>query len=688
MTEAPSPDRRTERRVLLGLLLLAFLLKVPALGLPMWNRDDWGGLEAGHRLLIGGWHALRPMLTGEHGPRADRPVPALWWALGLKLFGGWTGGFYAMSLAVHLVGGAALFALLRRLLRSTLGAAVGCSVYLFNHRTGQGAEFLGAIDGDLATSLLLVCLAMWGRARRSWRWSAAVGLTALVACSAKTTAIALPGVLLLLDAIETDREAWRPAALARRWIPVALALAIASVRVIGSVGRMNADAGRGGPRGGDGGIDAILVPFFESALLPTWSWYRDPEWNLADPLRWLLLLGVAGLAVRARSVRWRPLLGGLGASALLLVIPYLFLVSRGMGVIEGRHMLMPSIGVSIAAGAVAASRPLDDRIGRGLSVGFVALSALLYLVAGTPALTHHERTASPALIDALSELEPGGPVHVGLATLDPGTLAALDGEVLSSLVGGLDRRPGVHALGAGLEVRGQRVESFDPSRATGERWLVEEVRRSGRTTRTRFVAVDPSSLPPRAAGLPWAWDLNRPGHSWSVDYPWGTEEDDLEDEEDEDDRLVSSLLPPTWWVEPPGRRALVRRSRRHAMTSAAMALSPPLEIDAAGICEIRVHRQLQPGGRMPPPQELEGRLRGGCHGLVAWSTEADFSGEQIGIGWMTGCDGRDGGDVLRARLDQVPSWRSAGTVRRLAVLPADQAGRATLHRVELIPCER
>lgn len=683
MTEVPSPDRRTARRVLLGLLLLTFALKAPAMGLPLYNQDDWGGLEAGHRLLTGGWDALRPMLTGETGPRGDRPVPTIWWAVGAKLFGAWGGGFYAMALAVHLLGGWALFVLLRRLLDSTLGAAVGCAVYLFNSRTGQGAEFLGAIDGDLAAAGVLACLALWGRARESWGWSVAVGLIALVACSTKTTALALPGVLLLLDAYETKREDRRPLAIARRWLPVAVAAAIASVRVLGSMAQMSGGRRGGGGEAGDG-LGAILGPFVDFAMLPTWSWYRDVEWNIGDPLRWLLLLVVAGLALRARSLRWRPALLGLGVIGMLLVIPYLFLVARGMGQVEGRHILLPSIGLAITAGAVAASLPERSRAALVGGVGFIVLSVALYAAGGTRQLMHHERSAAPALVDALraAHAEGGGFVHIGLMTLDAGTLGALDSQVLEALVPGLSRRPAVGAVGSGLEVRGGRAYPFALGRvggASGHRLLVEEVRRVGRRTSTRFVEVDPAELPPTTAGRGRSWDLTDRNHGWSIAWPWGGGGDD--------DERRGGGAPLSWWVEPSGRRGMVRRDGRSGIASPAMAVSPPVQVEAAGICGIEVERTLEGNGRIPPPQRLEGALLGGCHGLVAWSMDDRFADEQVRIAWMTGCEGGGPGDVLRGRLDQVPAWRAAGTVRRLAIVPAAQPGRVTVRRVELIPCE-
>lgn len=667
------PDLRHPLALPAALLGAALLLKAPALGLPLYNLDDWGGVRDGIALLEQGPGHARRLVSGELGPRGARPVPAGVWAAAWSLFGGWGGGYYAVDLLVHLVGAGALFALLRRLVGST-GAAAGTALWIFNGRLHQGAGYLGALDDDLAAAGTLLALALWPRARRGLPAAIGVALLSLLALGAKPTAFVIGPVLLALDVLE--RADLAPRALLRRYGPLGLAYGLYAVHLRGLL----AFPGTGGGLHG-GAIPGMAALVAEAVLAPLSGRVPGFEPRLLELLGWSVLASAALLG--RRRVAWGALLVGLAWAAVAALPALVYLVSGDQGELEPRHAQPSALGLALVVAALA--RP-EGRWGRAAVGAWVGMLALGYGLFETPVLLRSERTSAPALVQAL-RAHPDTELHVGLARLDHGVQGLMDLQGPARLVPGL-RQPHLFLLG------GERRTTEGPADAAPFRLgdggpdgvlLVEQLPAPGEAPRTRFRAID-GPLPARHRGVAprLRWSFPADGDGWAAGP--------LE-------LLAPSAgLPPT-----PARAGFVLPSPRdphrgaygllHAMTrppySAAHALrSPPLGLVPAAYCAVVLERSLRLApDRRPPATPLDEALHpGGCGAAMLWTGGADFGEERSGIVHLQGCTGR-GRERLVGRLDNSPAWRAAGSVQRLALLPARRAGEVTVHAVELQPCE-
>ncbi len=691
-----------------GLLILCFLLKVPSLGLPLFNMDDWGGLRDGLTMLYAGPDILTQILLGEMGPRGARPVPSAVWAFGWLVFGGWDGGYYLLDLLIHLAGGAALFALLARW-TGPIGASVGCAIYLFDARVHQ-VGYLGALDDNLVTTLCLLTLALWPRARQSGRWAALCGLLVLLALLTKSTAVVLPVALMGLDLVDQGRGAWADrAALLRRYGAVAVAGFLFAVHLWGLLSHPEMARGRALPLLAQ--IREIGSAVGTNVFLPVASRAPQEFASVVDVVRWFALFPAVFVAMRLRGPS-RPLLAfGVFWALAAAWLPMRFLLAFGNGRVEDRHTLMPAVGICVVLAALLAGR--RHATSRILSVGaavFVVGSALGFAMWDTPILAAWDRSAAPALREtlreAVEELPEGADIHLGLARLEHGTLGMLDFWILSRLVPGLVREPRLFLLGADVEAgdfEGPQPRITSPFSlddhvewGEGEALVVEEVRLEEGGATSAFRLVRREDLRDTVAGAPpRSWTFPGDAERWEVrrvELALPDEGSDPADIEDEDlmgplpilvdERGLTLRGPPD---DRAGSAGIVHAMTRPSWATPPAMVSPELDIDGAAYCGLEVEQAsvAAPGGIPPRPRRGD-YLSPGCGGALFFSAGGDFLDETVGLAHLPHrCGG--GPQRLSARLDNVPAWRN-GRIRRLAYVPAREYADVTVRSVVLVPC--
>lgn len=697
----------TARRGLLlgaGLLVLCFVLKSPSLGLPLFNMDDWGGLRDGLTLLYAGPEIVSDILLGRMGPRGARPIPSALWSLGWLLFGGWDGGYYLLDLLVHIAGGAALFSLLLRW-TGPAGAAVGCAVYAFDGRVHQ-VGYLGALDDNLVTTLCLVTLALWPRARTSAAWAGVCGGLVLFALLTKSTAVVLPVALVALDLVDGGRGAFADRRRAmQRYGAVVLAGLLFAVHLWGLLSHPEMARGRSLPLVAQ--FQLMGATLFTNISMPVMSRSMGGIAAILDVARWIPLGVAAALAWRAQRPRLGLLAFGVGWTLASAWLPMRFLLAFGNGRLEDRHTLMPAVGVAIVLAALVALRPTASRASALAVTAFVALSVASFGLWDTPILASWERTAAPALksglVDAVKELPEGADIHLGLVRMEHGTLGMLDFWILSRLVPGLMREPRLFLVGADVEAgdfegpQPKITPGFSLDQHVlwdeGEAVLVEEVR--GAEGRSGFRLVRRQDLMSLREGAELIrWSFPEDAGAWLAQV---LELSLADDEPDEEDDLEDQLAPRPARQGPGGLEIRVPRDDRmgsagivHAMSRPPWAtppalVSPDLDIEGREYCEIVVDQTVRAARGGQPPRPRRGDFLGpGCGAVVFFSESGAFDDEVAGIVHLPArCGG--GRQTLVGRLSNSPHWRES-TVRRVAVVAAREYADVVVHSIELRPC--
>lgn len=307
-----------------------------------------------------------------------------------SLWGGSPLGYRLHNLALYAACALLVLALLGRLGFGRLPAAAGALLFAV---APYHAESVAWISSRKDLLMLLFGLAAWrvhliGTASRAGA-IAGRALTALLLVAAllsKSGAAAFPALMLAAD-VALLRAGWRRSLLriAPCLLPAAAAAASAPL-LWGDVGLIArpADASALGRLG--------LVGWTAAHYLGTAAWPFDlsplyaeptlPEQRLGAALgAAALALAVAGVAVaRARGAPWRPWAAALAIFALGIA-PYLNAVPLYY-VVADRYLLLPSIGLSIAAAALA-ERALAARRAAVRRVGAGALTAALAVLGVT-----------------------------------------------------------------------------------------------------------------------------------------------------------------------------------------------------------------------------------------------------------------------------------------------------------------
>ena len=429
-----------------ALLAASLAVKWPALGGWFDSPDDWIGLDVAGSIARVDFFVWGDVITGDLGRRTGRPLPWLLWGWAWALFGASAWGYYLSNLLLQTAAGALLWVVLERHVGPTT-ALLGPALVLFNPLAGQAARFLSARDDELALVFALATVAAWPKARESKRAAVAVGVLFFAALASKPTAIVLAAMLPVLDVAELGRaEALRPSRAARAWLPLGVALLLASPMLW--LVMTSAYGPLSGP-GGAGAGNPVATPLLHGLLLPfgargapTWAW-------VADGARLAVVAVGIGVAIHGRRTSRPAVLFGLAWLALSLPLPWSSMArSQDLLFSDGRYLLMPMVGLAIAlAGAVG---PAEGRRSAIAVVAVVAvLSVALYGGVARSMLSHRGPGASlqAALQRASVESVPEGRLVVRADHLDRASRALLTSHGWSTFVPEANGRRPVVVLG-------------------------------------------------------------------------------------------------------------------------------------------------------------------------------------------------------------------------------------------------
>lgn len=308
---------------------------------------------------------FKPLTNAYH------PLTFLVWALGYRLWGATPFGYHLLGLVLHLTTAALVFRWVVGLEKSVLAAAVAALLFAVHPMRVESVAWVSDLKDLLAGLFFMATLLAFERSLREGQakwYPAALGLF-LMAVLSKSTAVALPAILVLADFLHR-RPQDRRSVLQK--LPFFAVAGLFAVVALVSRGRFEAFIGQElaqesypvsyrlflvGHR--------LVYYFLQRTVAPSRgmdSLYPEVVGGsyLSHSLAWggVLLLLLAGLAVSARFTRK----GVFGAGFFLVTLsPALATVSYGYT--ADRFSYVPAIGLSYLAGvgAVAVVRSVGSR---------------------------------------------------------------------------------------------------------------------------------------------------------------------------------------------------------------------------------------------------------------------------------------------------------------------------------------
>ena len=213
--------------VLGGILLLVAILYLPVLGFPFLVLDDQYGVATNPGIRDLSWRGLRFLFFEDQRDWRYFPLAYLSFALDYAWFGLTSGAVHRTNLLLHLANTALVFALLRTLSRDTLAAGVASLLFGIHPLQVESVAWVSSRKTVLFLFFyLLAVLAYVGHARaapgrrvRSLTLLAGSVLLFSLSMTAKPTAITLPAVLLLVDAVLAPAMPRGPFAFVWRQLP-------------------------------------------------------------------------------------------------------------------------------------------------------------------------------------------------------------------------------------------------------------------------------------------------------------------------------------------------------------------------------------------------------------------------------------------------------------------------------------
>lgn len=288
--------------------------------------------------------------------------------------------YHAGNVVLHAVCAWLAFLLLRRLLRSEAGALAGAALFAVHPLQAEVVCWVTGSKDLLAAALSLAALLLHLRFREHGGGRARGGAIALFALAvlAKPSAVAVPALAFLVDAVWMRRP-WREAAVALvPWAVIAAALFLVTkaqqpdrVLVFDVPWALRPAIA----------LDAlafylakVVAPF---GLVPDYG--RIPEKVLASGAAawtWLAPAAAAGLVLRfRRDRRWTVP----AAWFLLALAPVLGLIPfeyQNISTVADRYAYLALLGPALAAGAIVAARPRREVLAGAaalvLAAGFAA----------------------------------------------------------------------------------------------------------------------------------------------------------------------------------------------------------------------------------------------------------------------------------------------------------------------------
>ena len=324
-----------------------------------------------------GWNSLKWMATSvSHA--TFQPLGWLAWAALLKLFGPSPAAFHAANVAAHAACAAALFLVILELLRaggadeaaSRRGAAGAAALWAVHPGRAEAVSWATQLPDLLSALLALLALLAWLRRRPG----AGLALYAL-AVAARWKAVALPGVLLVLDRYPLRRREFGEK------VPYFLVAAGAAALN----GLVKTRIAGGGPSLAWSGSALLFQPWKLLRPLPATVYYA-----LGGPLGpglsaaggWLGALGATAAAAAVR--RRAPAALAAWASYVLLISPVLLDLSAERVHSTRVHYGYLPLAAFFALGAAAWTR-LEPSLGAQARRGAGALLAAALLGSGLAA---------------------------------------------------------------------------------------------------------------------------------------------------------------------------------------------------------------------------------------------------------------------------------------------------------------
>jgi tetratricopeptide (TPR) repeat protein len=226
----PAADERAGSVWLAGILTLVAGLYWPILGHPFLGLDDHFSVVDNPAIRDLSLRGIRFLFLEDQHDWRWFPLAYLSYAVDRALFGTAPAVFHRTNLALHLANTALVFALVRALLRDARAAAVASLLFGIHPLQVESVAWVSSRKTLLfLTFYLLSVLAYvrWAREAAARRARAPAWLAASVALfaasvAAKTTAVTLPGVLLLVDFALEPAPPRRPIAFALRRLAVKL----------------------------------------------------------------------------------------------------------------------------------------------------------------------------------------------------------------------------------------------------------------------------------------------------------------------------------------------------------------------------------------------------------------------------------------------------------------------------------
>lgn len=354
-----------------------------------------------------------------------RPLVLTSFALSYALFGDQPWAFHLPQNLAHAGLSLLLFCIFRRLTGNALAAALGAALFAV-HPVHTEAVNIISYTTTVYTALFAAA-GIWAylRVESPWRRAAWVALAYAAALASKETAVTLPGWLILLELLHSDRP------LRQRAASIAPTIAATSAVLIAYFAIRHALLAAQSPIDFFAGFEGADMPAIMSgvyalyARLLVWPWPLTPFYDLTllqptgsfdDPAAALgLLLFVSTLAAIVLFRRRAPLIAlGLGWW-LLGLVAFSHLVPLPVGAAE-RFLYLPSVGICLVAAAawhhLAPARATPRRI------ALVVCAVILAICAAATLVRNQAFRSNTTLLETTVAHHPGSfNAHMGLGQL-------------------------------------------------------------------------------------------------------------------------------------------------------------------------------------------------------------------------------------------------------------------------------
>jgi protein O-mannosyl-transferase len=384
------------------------------------------------------WNILNP---GPNSPVSARPLVNLSFAINYAMGGLNVFGYHVWNIAVHLLCGIALFALIGRTLalpglpvalgqRATNLAFAAALIWTLHPLNTEVVDYVTQRSESMMALFYLLTLYASVRATRPWPFVAVVSCLLGMAC--KESMVTAPVLIVLFDRVfvfDSLREAWR--ARWRLYVGLAATWVLLGVLSIGPRSRLSGILSGVSPWTYLLNQPPLLTRYLRLVVWPRsfvllYGWPR--EIGLHDVLPSAAFIA-ALLALTVALLRCRPRLGFLGACCWITLAPTSSIVPMVTEVGAERRMYLPLaaitvlcvVGVQFLGETLVEKMPA--RMPRVAGIGAVALLAAGSTALATATVTRNLEFSSPlAMAQTVLERYPTPIAHqmLGITLLEAG----------------------------------------------------------------------------------------------------------------------------------------------------------------------------------------------------------------------------------------------------------------------------